>query len=87
MQTSAYNRKRVWDCPSCLSLFWALAQSYATQTDVAKATQPILQAYFTSSTFNFVIADSGMQESHHSILRDIQPQSCKLGTDMLGTSA
>ena len=34
IQTSAYNRKRVWDCPSCLSLFWALAQSYAPQADV-----------------------------------------------------
>ena len=34
IQTSAYNRKRVWD----LSLFWALAQSYAPQADVAKAT-------------------------------------------------
>ena len=38
IQTSAYNRKRVWDCPSCLSLFWALQQSYAPQADVAKAT-------------------------------------------------
>ena len=40
MQTSAYNRKRVWNCPSCLSLFMALAQSYAPQADVAKATAP-----------------------------------------------
>ena len=43
IQTSAYNRKRVWDCPSCLSLFWALQQRYAPQADVAKAT-----AYLTS---------------------------------------
>ena len=49
--------------------------------------QPPPTAYFTSSTLNFVISDSCMQESRHSPLRDIQPQSCTLGTDMLGTTA
>ena len=48
--------------------------------------QPFLRAYLTSSTLNFVISDSGVQE-RHSPLRDIQPQSCRQGTEMLGTSA
>ena len=39
------------------------------------------------STLNFIISDSGVQESRHSPLRDVQPQSCGLGTEMLGTSA
>ena len=34
-----------------------------------------------------IISDSGVQESRHSPLRDVQPQSCGLGTEMLGTSA
>ena len=36
------------------------------------------------------LSDSGVQESRHSPLRDIQPQSSGLadsGTEMLGTSA
>ena len=49
--------------------------------------QPPPTAYFTNSTLNFVISESCMQESRHSPLRDIKPQSCRLGTDMLGTTA
>ena len=41
----------------------------------------------TSSTLNFVVSGSGVQECSHSPLRDIQPQSCRPGTEMLGTSA
>ena len=40
-----------------------------------------------SSTLNFVISDSGVPESRHSPLRDIHPQSGRLGTEMLGTNA
>ena len=41
----------------------------------------------TSSTLNFVISDSDVQEKGHCPLGDIQRQSGRLGTEMLGTNA
>ena len=67
MQTSACNRKKSLGLPFTIVTLLGTA---------------LLTSVFdyNSSSFNFMISDSGVLESRHSSLRDIQPQSCRLGT-------